>query len=627
MESIKLIIWDLDETFWEGTLSEEGVVPVKYNIELIKKLSERGVINSIVSKNNFEEAKNKLIELGIWKYFVFPIIDWIPKGKAITDIIKSCQLRDVNVLFIDDNHLNLKEATYYNKKLNVKGPEFIQKIIDHSSFQGKDDYKLTRLNHYKILEKKNNAIKEYGNNLDFLNESEIKIKLIKNNLIDDLDRIYEILERTNQLNYTKIRSNKDEIIKLLSDKKFENGLVHVVDKFGDYGLVGFYSFDLNNRSFFHFSFSCRIINLGIPQYIYSKFNFPKIKVIPNVTEQLNTSKPKWISEIKKTGKIHSFKSNNRLNILFKGGCDLDQMLYYLSNNNFDITKETTYNSTKNYQVHNEHSQTILDSLELSKEKKNKISLTDYIPFVDENYYETKIFTGDFDCIIYSTLMDYTNELYYDKNLDVTLPHGGYYNFWTDSNVHSNLLLDLESQKIQFSKELLSKLSKNFIHKEQITPVNFLDNLTKIRANINKDTPIVFINGADVESNNFNENKSTDRHKIMNDVLKNFINTSSNTYLLDITKVIKSSSQLEGNIRHYNRQSYKNIAQELLSILNVILDAKINNKISKYLIFKKIIILKLRNIISSNKFIHTIFKKLSQIFKTFLKGNAKTEFFN
>tara|TARA_B110000114_G_scaffold185485_1_gene232778 strand:- start:1653 stop:3506 length:1854 start_codon:yes stop_codon:yes gene_type:complete len=616
MEKIKLIIWDLDETFWKGTLSEEGIVPIQFNIELIKKLSERGVINSIVSKNNFDEAKNKLKELGVWEYFVFPIIDWIPKGKAIADIIKYCQLRDVNVLFIDDNHLNLKEALFYNKKLNVKGPEFIQKIIDHSSFKGKDDYKLTRLNHYKILEKKNNASKEYGNNLDFLNESEIKIKLIKNNLIDDLDRIYEILERTNQLNYTKIRSNKDEISKLLSNKQFENGLVHVVDKFGDYGLVGFYSFDLNNRSFLHFSFSCRIINLGIPQYIYSKFNFPEIKVIPNVSEQLNISKPKWISEIKKTEKKYSFKSSDRLNILFKGGCDLEQMLYYLSNHNFNITKEITYTSKKNYQIHNEHSQIILDSLELASDKKNKISLTDYIPFVDENYYKTKIFTEDFDCIIYSTLMDYTNELYYDKNLDVTLPHGGYYNYWTDLNVHTKLLLELESQKIPFSKELLSKLSKNFIHKEQITPVNFVDNLTKIRANINKDIPIIFVNGADVESNNFNENKSTHRHKIMNDVLKKFINTSTNTYLLDITKIITSSRQLEDNIRHYNREGYKNIATELLSVLNKIFDTKINNKISKYFIFKKIIILKFKNIISSNKFVHTILKNLYNKFSIY-----------
>ena len=65
MEKIKLVIWDLDETFWEGTLSEEGVKPIKDNIELIKELSERGIINSIVSKNNFDDVKNFFSKLKV----------------------------------------------------------------------------------------------------------------------------------------------------------------------------------------------------------------------------------------------------------------------------------------------------------------------------------------------------------------------------------------------------------------------------------------------------------------------------------------------------------------------------------------------------------------------------------
>ena len=45
--NIKIIIWDLDDTFWKGTLSEGGISPIAENIELVKNTSVHGVINSI----------------------------------------------------------------------------------------------------------------------------------------------------------------------------------------------------------------------------------------------------------------------------------------------------------------------------------------------------------------------------------------------------------------------------------------------------------------------------------------------------------------------------------------------------------------------------------------------------
>lgn len=78
---IKLVIWDLDETFWKGTLSEGEITPIANNIELVKLLSYHGIINSISSKNDFEKAKAKQTELGVWDYFVFPVINWNPKGE------------------------------------------------------------------------------------------------------------------------------------------------------------------------------------------------------------------------------------------------------------------------------------------------------------------------------------------------------------------------------------------------------------------------------------------------------------------------------------------------------------------------------------------------------------------
>ena len=55
---IKLIIWDLDETFWEGTLSEGGVKKTD-NVKLVKRLSSEGIINTICSKNDYSAADSQ----------------------------------------------------------------------------------------------------------------------------------------------------------------------------------------------------------------------------------------------------------------------------------------------------------------------------------------------------------------------------------------------------------------------------------------------------------------------------------------------------------------------------------------------------------------------------------------
>ena len=78
-EKIKVIIWDLDETFWSGTISEETISIPEENIKLIKTLTSLGIVNSICSKNDMEIVKKQLQEVGVWEYFVFPSVNWEPK--------------------------------------------------------------------------------------------------------------------------------------------------------------------------------------------------------------------------------------------------------------------------------------------------------------------------------------------------------------------------------------------------------------------------------------------------------------------------------------------------------------------------------------------------------------------
>ena len=69
---IKCIIWDLDNTIWHGIIEEEKSVILNDKIiNYIKCFHQRGVINSICSKNDYKVVQKELQELDIWKYSRF----------------------------------------------------------------------------------------------------------------------------------------------------------------------------------------------------------------------------------------------------------------------------------------------------------------------------------------------------------------------------------------------------------------------------------------------------------------------------------------------------------------------------------------------------------------------------
>lgn len=606
MDKIKLVIWDLDETFWNGTLSEEGVRPIDENIAVVKELCDRGIMSSIVSKNDFDDAKKKLEELGVWDYFIFPVITWNSKGKLIKSLIENCQLRDENVLFVDDNHLNLEEAKFYNPNLHIVEPDFIAEMLNHKAFIGKDDSDHTRLKQYKILEDKHTASLEFDDNVEFLRNSNIRIQRFYGfGLIDNIDRIVELIDRTNQLNFTKKRVNKKQVLELLQDEKYTASLIKVKDNFGDYGFVGFYIFDKEQHRLEQFVFSCRILNLGVTQFVYNLLGMPRIDIIPEVAEELKNDCPvDWITEIKSDQEIgvknEKKVSSETTKLFFKGGCDLSQMVYYLVGD-LEVREETNYVGQNNFPIHREHTQVVLDAYYLSDTQKARIAGKEFVPFVDENFYTKDVFSEEYDCLVYSVLMDYTQELYENEQEGIKLPFGGYFNHWSSDSNDDDLVEHFRKRNISVDVNILASFRKEFTHVGQISPINFMENLRKIRFLVPEHVPIIFINGAELESPHPFEKSAKNRHIAMNEALDSFISESNNTYLVDVRKVVVSSSQLRNNLRHYNRDVYKELSSQLLQVLNLALEKKVNANIQDKISIK--------GILRHNKLTSKLYKKI------------------
>ncbi len=578
MEKIKMVIWDLDETLWKGTLSEGEIQIIPENIEIIKELTRRGIVNSISSKNDFEAAKAKLIEMGLWEYFIFPSINWNPKGENVRNIITDSQLRAPNILFIDDNITNRKEVEHYNEGINTLSEDSIKQLLGMPELKGKDDSSLSRLKQYKILEKKQEARAEYSDNRTFLRESDIKLRFIHDCKVYK-ERILELINRTNQLNFTKIRLDENQLDDLLDNNNQDNGCIEVRDKFGDYGICGFYSLDKANSKLCHFLFSCRILNLGIEAYVYKRLGCPIIDVIDPVAGNLiMQDEIDWIIE------VDHFEINReiiqrkkRIRLLMLGGCDLEQMCHYIDDSKYHVIKEFNYPNKVGIPVHREHTAYLRELENLSKNDKTQIS---YLPFGDARMLESIIFSDDYDILVYSVLMNYTHELYENRTNKFKVAYGGYLN---QQQLCKYLKMDaIESESFCKDYQFIGLQKTN----------DFTSDLKWLLGRLNK--PIIFINGAETPNVCDDEPFASERHIEMNKVLDDFVAENSNKCkIIDVRKFVKTRADHKDTIRHYQRSIYIKMAEELMTIIsgsqaNVKSSTLLKYKINQWLgIIKKI----------------------------------------
>lgn len=354
-EPVRLVIWDLDETFWKGTHSEGGIEKyIQEHHDLVIALSERGIMNSICSKNDYGIIKEILISKGIWEYFIFPSIDWSSKSQRVKTIIHNVQLRPESVIFIDDNAGNRAEVLSGVPGIRVESEFFIETITNDPLFSGKEDSMLSRLRQYKILESKS-AEKgmSASDNLGFLKNSEIRIT-VEHNVEANIARAVELVNRTNQLNFTKNRLPEGQkeaaqvLLKQLTDLPYARtaGLIKVQDKYGNYGYCGFYLCEQFHTQIklIHFCFSCRTLGMGVEKWVYQRLGRPllevKGEVIADVFEDGVVDWIKLDDDSIESADLNSTKEVPQ--IFLRGGCDLDAVAHYLRYHTDSFISETNF---------------------------------------------------------------------------------------------------------------------------------------------------------------------------------------------------------------------------------------------------------------------------------------------
>ena len=570
---IKLVIWDLDNTFWKGTLTEGGCEKILLHINLVQELNLHGIVSSICSKNTFDDCRTVLEQWGLWDQFVFPSIDWTPKGRRVQQLIADMNLRPANVLFLDDEPSNLQAALALMPDLMCGTADELCDELFKQCQSVKPDPSCSRLKRYQELQEKVTARKDFDSDEEFLRLSDIRVT-IDNDCIPKLERVAELINRTNQLNFTKLRMDTDAVKELLCDSRYDCGCISCRDKFSDYGIVGFYALEKSTHTLLHYLFSCRTIGMGVEQYVYAKLNFPALTPVGDVVTHLDGSScPDWISEQSSSCTSEKQHKGKKPSIIVKGPCDVSQVLPFFSGGAEFYTEFAYVSETKpgTYIESFNHTSQIVEALHRNHQAEDTLVQT--LPFVDDAFFSTQLFQRNFDYFIFSALTDYALGLYRSKqDPNLVIPFGQYTVDYTQEEnwelVKSIFGDDPDGSK----KAAYHNFCENYEPIGRISDEDFLRNLTTIRENLPDSTVMIFLNGAERPYPGTAQGRwigRDDLHRHMNEVLRQFTHAhAENCTIIDVNQYLSGEENpYLDTINHYKKNVYYHLAigiQEYIS---------------------------------------------------------------
>lgn len=261
--TVKVVVWDLDHTIWEGILVEDGPegVVVKPGIrEMIEALDARGILQSVASKNNHDEAVAALRHHGLLDVMLAPQIGWGPKSAALTRIAETLNLGLDSFVFIDDQPFERGEVSESHPSVTVLADIDALTLLDRPQF----DLPVTlesrgRRALYAVEAQRALAAESASGDMDqFLRGCDLVLRLAPLSP-QDAERVYELSQRTNQLNIAATRYSRENVAVMLSNANgAEAWTLHCCDRFGDYGLIGFAYGNPQTGHIHDFFMSCRV---------------------------------------------------------------------------------------------------------------------------------------------------------------------------------------------------------------------------------------------------------------------------------------------------------------------------------------------------------------------------------
>ena len=254
----KCVVIDLDNTLWGGAIGDDGLDGIKIGHDypgnvfrdiqvFIKGLRSRGFLLAIASKNEeqvalqaLESHPDMVLRRGD---FAASFINWEPKPVNLRRIAAFLNIGIDSLIFIDDNPV--ERAQVRAELPMVEVPELpadvtrwldtLQRVerLDRAALTAED---ARRGDMYaadagrRQLQESAASIGEFLQSLGMI--AEVGVCDART-----LDRIHQLIQKTNQFNLTSRRYTKDEVRRMADDPGRAVAWLRLQDRYGDMGLV------------------------------------------------------------------------------------------------------------------------------------------------------------------------------------------------------------------------------------------------------------------------------------------------------------------------------------------------------------------------------------------------------
>ena len=291
----KLIILDLDNTLWKGTLGDDYLEGIRMDESdpigsifrsvqrIILKLKDQGFLIAICSKNEQDIALKALFNNSSSLFNKNDIIsyriNWESKSKNILEICNELNISPQDTIFIDDSDYECDEVKRNCKGISViKVPKNIYDypllLATHKLFDlglSSEEDKL-RTDFYKARIKRNSlyskAIKNDLSKKDWIKSLNQSLEINKVNLMaKNMDRIIQLFNRTNQFNLSGSKYNIHIFNEILKINKNRYYYAIASDRIGSEGLISVlgYCTEGNKITVLDYILSCRVFGRFIEE--------------------------------------------------------------------------------------------------------------------------------------------------------------------------------------------------------------------------------------------------------------------------------------------------------------------------------------------------------------------------
>ena len=254
----KAIAVDLDNTLWGGVIGDDGIAGIKIgkdnpigeaHIEFqnyLKKLKELGIVLTVASKNDEENAVEGLEYNNMLLHkndFLVIKANWEPKPNNILESANEINIGVDSFVFLDDNPV--ERELVKNQLQGVAVPNIDNKVENYQNIVDRNNYfeflsvseeDLQRLKYYEDNQSREREKLNYENYQEYLKSLDMLAEIQEAKDVY-LERIHQLINKTNQFNLTTKRYTKAEVEEVFHD---ENSILlygRLQDKFGDNGLV------------------------------------------------------------------------------------------------------------------------------------------------------------------------------------------------------------------------------------------------------------------------------------------------------------------------------------------------------------------------------------------------------